>query len=201
MSKKVSVVTPKRKIVTPKEKKRPNTIPYKKSELFFVFTSLSTPKETIIIDGPPRIIKKILITFACTIKQNRNKQNIVKCDKKIIKSLKEVLYKFQEQSIIKFVVFCPCKCRSKIKHSPRDVIAKVSLDRESEPLNFTINIPPEDAEIIKDASYEKYKGETVKIVANSVDGVARIAKLMGVMLSNFDDNCLEGDFTAYGVIQ
>jgi hypothetical protein len=195
-----------------KIKKRPTMIPYKKSELFFVHPRSSTShssssnkrsnkiSEIIIIDGPAKIIKKILANFDCEVKCNSNKQNFVKCDSQILKSLKEVLYSFQEQHIIKFVVFCPCKCRTKIKHPARDVVAHITIEGSDNLITFDVDIPKEDIEVVIDNKYSQYNGKNVKIVANSVDGVARTAKLMGVLLNHFDDNCLEGDFTGYGIV-
>lgn len=185
-----------------KIKKRPKMIPYKKSELFFVFKTKSrNVDETIIIDGPAKIIKKILLQFDCEIKQNHNKINIVTCAREVIKLLKEMLYNFQEQHIIKFVVFCPCKCRSKIKHEVRNMVSKVTFDENGDDHEtIYVNIPKDDTDIIRDEHFAKYKGRNVKIVASSVDGVARSAKLMGVLLHYFNDNCLEGKFTAYGIV-
>jgi hypothetical protein len=198
----------------PKTKQRKKNIPNKKSELFFVMfhghcnkNSIkrsshknrgTNNKKTIIIDGPPRIIKKILFTFNCDISQKCGKGlSLVHCDSSLQTSLKEVLHNFQEQHIIKFVTFCPTKCRSNIDHKPRDAIAKVIIgDLKS----YEIKIPSENQEIERDMSYLQYKGQSVKIIANSVDGVARTAKLMGVRLYDFHDNCLEEDFSGDGIV-
>ena len=182
------------------------SIPNMKSELFFITFPKSDDDKIIVVDGPPKKVIEILNGFDCSIKRN-NKCNFVLCKYEMIDLAKE-LQKHDDRFVLKFDILSKEKdnIHNHSEVQNKKIYNKAILDidvKDNKIKTDTIFIPSVDLSqkdskyLSKKKEYKKYKGKEVQIVANNADEVARVAKMIGVLLYAFVDN--ENEFIANGV--
>ena len=160
-------------------------IPDIPSFMFFVFQKQkeSDRNTFIVIDGNKKVIKNILNDHKC--KYIDRKHRIVNCKNVYSSTLLSKLQYFQNKRLLKFA-YIPSYNFAQKTSQISDISDKAKVYVGNSKKGIKIQIPSVNSKYSKSPIKLK-KGDSVKISANTVDDVARVAKLLGVKLCTFED--------------